>query len=130
MPEYPMHKWLLKSLILIFAVSGIACACPSDSLEADPSAHTGHEMHLDHAESTIPDCCDECDEAVAMHSESLPIVFDLRFLSDDFSDEPVWLPVAIDTDWSSGDLAQPLPPGTENILPPQSPVIRHDRMLD
>ena len=130
MPESRMHKLLLNSLILILAISTIACACPSDSLKADPPAHAGHDMHLDHAKPASPDCCDKYNDAVAMQCETPTAMFELRFHSDDFAEKPVWTPVAINTDWSSGVRPPCLPTGSDNTLPAQSPVIRHDRMLD
>ena len=39
MPEFLMHRFLLQSLILIFAASGIACACPADLAAADEPSH-------------------------------------------------------------------------------------------
>jgi|GEM_PF-4704487 len=130
MPESRMQKLLLNSLILIVAISSIACACPSDSLKADSPAHAGHDMHLDHAKPASPDCCGAYNEAVAMQCEMPPAKSGLRFHSEDFGEEPVWTPVAINTDWSSGVPPPFLPTGPDNTLPPQSPVIRNDRMLD
>jgi len=127
MPDFVMRRFVLQSLILILAASGIACACPSDSIAAD---QTEHETHQSHSEPSKPECCEDCDNAVSMHSEGLPVAIDIRFFAEDFDNAPAWLPVAIDIVWSSGNTANKSPPGTSNLPPNQTPVIRHDRMLN
>ena len=127
MPDVAMQRFLIHSLILVFASSGIACACPSDTIAAESAPHDMHAMHVD---ETPKDCCDDCDDSAAMHAESLPVVIDIRFLQDDFEQLPALLPVAIDTDWAVTPTADRSPPASPHFLSFQTPVDRHDRMLD
>ena len=127
MPEIAMQRFLIQSMILMFVASGIACACPTDIVSAES---TRHDMHAMHGDEDTKDCCDDCDDATAMHAESLPVVIDIRFLQDDFDQVPALLPVAIDTDWSDDPLTNPMPGDSSPFLPYQTPIDRHERMLD
>lgn len=122
-----MRRFLLHSLILVFAASGIACACPTDIVAAELPQH---EMHSMHGGEQPKDCCEDCDESSAMHADSLPVVIDIRFLQDNFEQSPALLPVAIDVDWALSPSSERSPPDSPQFLPFQTPVNRHDRMLD
>ena len=123
-----MHRLVLQLSIVFLFLSGLACACPAIAAEEPVGDHSMHQSHGDDTEATDKPCCDDCDEATAMHPQSLPVVLDLRFMDD--TDLPMALPVVIDTEWEAR-----APPGDDLLdrsryLPHESPVDRRDRMLD
>jgi hypothetical protein len=138
MPETIMRRFILQSITLIFAATGIACACPGDidSTATDPHQLHGEMQHGEHgaADASLPgnlDCCDDCAELNATDRASgNTLAIETRSHSVD--PEPVLL--------DSGPLVRLWAPGLShtNLPPPLrdrhhtsvTPVTFFDRMLD
>ena len=124
-----MRRLVLQSSIVFLFLGGLACACPAIAAEDGSPDHGMHEAHGADSAAPAKPCCDDCDETTVIHPQSLPVVFDLRFM-DDTELPGVALPVAIDTDWDSRAPPADESPDRSRYLPHQTPVQRRDRMLD
>lgn len=133
-----MRRFILQSIILIFGVSGIACACPGSGSAAanDPVKSHSDMQHGEHGAAVASsqgddDCCDKCVEFNAVeHDSGSVLTAKFRSFSDDLESDPK----------ESGPLALPWPPETTHTRPPprlqyrlyrlRTPVTFFDRMLD
>ena len=124
-----MKNIAVHMLIVALLSSGLACLCTDNAIAAASDGHDGHAAHTKAVPDDKIDCCDDCDDAVVAHAVELPVAIDLRFFGQD-SDELSALPVAIDVEWHATGPPPPGAPAPNSPLLKDSPVDRHERMLE
>ncbi|MGI9205168.1 MAG: hypothetical protein ACR2Q3_14220, partial [Woeseiaceae bacterium] len=97
MPKTTMQRLILRSIILIFAATGIACACPGDSNAAATNPHQlhGEIQHGDHDVADAGpqanlDCCDDCTQLNAfVHDSGSALAIEIRSQLEDPEFDPL-----------------------------------------
>jgi hypothetical protein len=128
-----MRDVLLKVLVLCFALSSVACACPGfDQAGATNAVHAGHAMHGaaqhdapgSHGAEPPGDCCDDCDGSTER------LVQDTRPADKDTQQDTATRPFA--WTWEAGYAEPPkrIPPDIASRPADSTPVSLRDRMLD
>ena len=120
-----MRRLIFSTAILIFAINGIACACPTDFSAPD---HTSHQMHGDTGQDNPGDCCDDCGNISAVQQNAEQTLFaPENFKQTDFS---VINPFVYEVAWDKAHELQRSNVYRDKPTSLSTPVIFFDRMLD
>ena len=130
-----MRRLLLNIVALLFALNGIACACPAVAVAADTP---GQHQHGGHGNADVPadavdaieDCCESCDEVDASKRKLESGYF--TALKKPIAEPQI---TAIESErlrlsWQFAELHRGPPQTERHKNSKDSPVIRRDRMLD
>jgi hypothetical protein len=122
-----MRAFLCKIIVLLLALDGLACACPTGDREESDSVHSGHEMPAQdcHGDACAGDCSDL---SAGKTTRQAAVTAEFRF-------EPGGDAVILHThqfpgrSWQSAVPAAILSQRSGKIPLPQTPVDRRDRLL-
>jgi len=125
MPNITMRRFIFIATILILAINGIACACPSDISIDD------HALHQAHGETSSEDqsgCCENCDEmkAVTEHGD-FTLIAPEKSNHNDFGAPHQF---AYEIFWDEESAAGRFLVNRDKPTSLSTPVMFYDRMLD
>jgi hypothetical protein len=125
MPNNNMRHFIFSTTILILAINGIACACPSENSVGD---HSSHQMHGEASSDNRPDCCDKCDDTTAANKHG-KLTHSAPKKSSHY-DSDASTQYAFEIFWDENSAAKRSFVDRNKPVPPSTPIMLYDRMLD
>lgn len=138
MPKSIMRRFIIQTIILVFATTGFACACPSEidvTATTSPQLH-GEMQHSDH-HAAVADpqgdlgCCNDCVELNAVEYDSgNTLILESRPDSIEFESGAVETGSLVRLSTPSPRSTRSPPRALDRLHPSMTPVTFFDRMLD